>query len=69
MLVERAVFAAENAEVAARSGRPAVGAPANPVYLPAPHAVVRALVTGFTTPPVPTRASRGCTRACGTASR
>ena len=48
LLVERAAFAAENAEVAARSGRPAVGAPANPVFLPAPHAVVRALVTGFT---------------------
>jgi NitT/TauT family transport system permease protein len=52
LLVDRAAFSAENAEVAARSGRPAVGAPANPVFLPAPHAVVRALVTGFTTPPV-----------------
>ena len=30
MLVERAAFAAENAEVAARSGRPADGVPANP---------------------------------------
>ena len=29
----------------------AVGQPANPVFLPAPHAVVRALVTGFVTPP------------------
>jgi NitT/TauT family transport system permease protein len=52
LLVERAAFAAENAEVVARNGRPAVGAPANPVFLPPPHAVVRALVTGFTTPPV-----------------
>ena len=51
LLVERAAFAAENAEVVARNGRPAVGAPANPVFLPQPHAVMRALVTGFTTPP------------------
>ena len=28
-----------------------MGAPANPVFLPPPHAVLRALVTGFTTPP------------------
>ena len=35
---------------AARRGRPS-GARANPVFLPAPHEVVRALVTGFTTPP------------------
>src|SRR5688572_3562884 len=51
LLVERAAFAAENAEVVARNGRPAAGAPANPVFLPPPHAVMRALVTGFTTPP------------------
>ena len=50
-LVERPEFMTENAEVAARQGRPAVGVPANPVFLPAPHDVVRALVTGFTTPP------------------
>ena len=46
-----AAFAAENAELTAQHGRPAVGELANPVFLPAPHAVVRALVTGFTTPP------------------
>jgi NitT/TauT family transport system permease protein len=35
----------------AQHGRPATGVAANPVFLPAPHQVVRALVTGFTTPP------------------
>jgi NitT/TauT family transport system permease protein len=51
-LVDRAAFAADNVEIAGRHGRPAVGRPANPVFLPAPHEVARALVTGFTTPPV-----------------
>jgi NitT/TauT family transport system permease protein len=51
-LVERAAFAADNAETLARGARPARGEPANPVFLPPPHAVMRALVTGFTTPPV-----------------
>jgi NitT/TauT family transport system permease protein len=50
-LVDRAAFAAENAEVAARGGRGARGHYANPVFLPAPHEVGRALITGFTTPP------------------
>jgi NitT/TauT family transport system permease protein len=50
-LVERAAFTAENADLAARRGRLAVGVSANPVFLPAPHAVMRALITGFTTPP------------------
>ena len=51
LLVEKAAFNAENAEAAAQHARPAVGVPSNPVFLPAPHEVVRALVTGFTTPP------------------
>jgi NitT/TauT family transport system permease protein len=51
LLVERAAFASDNAEAAARHARPATGEPANPVFLPAPHQVVRALVTGFTMPP------------------
>jgi NitT/TauT family transport system permease protein len=51
LLVERAAFASENAEAVARGARAAAGEPANPVFLPAPHAVMRALVTGFTTPP------------------
>jgi len=51
-LVEKAAFAADNAETIARGARPAQGEAANPVFLPPPHAVMRALVTGFTTPPV-----------------
>ena len=52
MLVERAAFARrERRGRGARAGDPRRGAPANPVFLPAPHEVVRALVTGFTTPP------------------
>jgi NitT/TauT family transport system permease protein len=50
-LVDRAAFASENGEVVARHGRAASGRLANPVFLPAPHEVARALVTGFTTPP------------------
>jgi NitT/TauT family transport system permease protein len=50
-LVERAAFAAENQDVAARHGHLATGKLANPVFLPAPHEVVHALITGFTTPP------------------
>jgi NitT/TauT family transport system permease protein len=50
--VEADAFRAENQQVAARGGRQAHGTPANPVFLPAPHQVARALVTGFTTPPV-----------------
>jgi len=51
LLVEKAAFAAENADLAAQHGHSAAGLPANPVFLPAPHEVVRAIVTGFTTPP------------------
>ena len=49
-LIEKSVFAEENARLpeAAR----AVGAPANPVFLPAPHEVGRAFWTAFTTKPV-----------------
>lgn len=47
MLVERAVFESENAKAAAK----ATGVRANPIYLPAPHAVAAALVTAFKTPP------------------
>lgn len=44
-------FAAENRALAALGSRPARGEPANPVFLPAPHEVVQAFVTAFTTPP------------------
>jgi NitT/TauT family transport system permease protein len=50
-IVESDAFYAENQAVAGRGGRPARGSAANPVFLPAPHQVARALVTGFTTPP------------------
>jgi NitT/TauT family transport system permease protein len=51
MLVERDVFASENS-AAQREGRlRSEGVRANPIYLPAPHEVARALYTAFTTPP------------------
>ena len=49
--VEREAFDAENRTVRAKGGKPAAGVPRNPVFLPAPHEVLTALVTGFTTPP------------------
>lgn len=51
-LVEKGAFAAANALLLADGKTVAVGKPANPVFLPAPHAVARALVTGFTTAPL-----------------
>jgi NitT/TauT family transport system permease protein len=50
-LVERKVFAEENLRLAAEGGALASGRAANPVFLPAPHEVGRALFTGFSTPP------------------
>src|SRR5690348_16084094 len=48
---ERGVFAETNA-AAAREGRaPAVGRRVNPVFLPAPHEVVRGFYRAFTQPP------------------
>jgi NitT/TauT family transport system permease protein len=52
LLVERAVFAEENAKAAAAGGRLAAGVRANPIFLPAPHEVARAFYTAFHTPPV-----------------
>jgi NitT/TauT family transport system permease protein len=52
LLVETEGFETANAEVVLRGGRPAQGTRANPVFLPAPHEVVRAMVTGFTTKPL-----------------
>jgi NitT/TauT family transport system permease protein len=51
MLVERDVFASENQAAQAEGRPPAQGVRANPVYLPAPHEVARALYSAFTTPP------------------
>jgi NitT/TauT family transport system permease protein len=50
-LAPRADVDRENDAIRAQGGHLARGKPANPVFLPAPHEVARALVTGFTTPP------------------
>jgi NitT/TauT family transport system permease protein len=50
-LIEGDALDTANAEAVGRGGRPASGTRANPVFLPAPHEVARALVTGFTTHP------------------
>jgi NitT/TauT family transport system permease protein len=51
MLVEREVFDRESAAVL-EAGKPAPqGFPANPIYLPAPHQVAKALYTAFTAEP------------------
>jgi NitT/TauT family transport system permease protein len=50
-LAEKKVFAAENARAEAAGLEPATGTPANPIFLPAPDEVVRALYKSFTTPP------------------
>jgi NitT/TauT family transport system permease protein len=50
-LVETEVFAARNQELRAAGKALATGERANPIYLPAPHEVARALYTAFTTPP------------------
>src|SRR5882672_1752489 len=52
LLVERAVFAEENAKAVTGRGRPADGVRANPVFLPAPHEVARAFYTAFATQPI-----------------
>lgn len=51
MRIDRGVFAEEVAAMQAAGRAPPVGTPANPVYLPAPHEVIRAFYTAFTTPP------------------
>ncbi len=50
-LVEKRVFREENEKLAAQGKHIASGVPANPVFLPAPHEVGRALYKSFTTPP------------------
>ncbi len=51
MLVEREVFSAENHLARSEGRAPAAGVRANPMHLPAPHQVARALVMAFKTPP------------------
>lgn len=52
MLVDRHEFAREAARVREEGGAAPKGVRANPIYLPAPHEVARALYTGFTTKPI-----------------
>ncbi len=49
--VPRADFARENHDALAQKLEPAQGFRVNPPYLPPPHAVARAFVTAFRTPP------------------
>jgi NitT/TauT family transport system permease protein len=51
MLIDRDVFEQERSRLLAEGREPPVGTRANPVYLPAPHQVARALVTAFQTEP------------------
>ena len=51
MRVDKAIYAQELAEMATEGKVQPQGEPANPVYLPAPHAVAKAFYTAFTTPP------------------
>jgi len=51
MLVDKSTFREELANMQSGSKIPPQGKPANPIYLPAPHAVAIAFYTAFTTPP------------------
>jgi NitT/TauT family transport system permease protein len=51
MRVDKAVFADELDHARETHAAVPAGVPANPVYLPAPHEVLRAFYTAFTTPP------------------
>ncbi len=51
MLVEKSVFNDELANMQKAALPLPVGSPANPIYLPAPHAVAKALYSAFTTAP------------------
>ncbi|MDX1692854.1 MAG: ABC transporter permease [Ketobacteraceae bacterium] len=51
MLVDEEIFESEKASVKESGGELPQGNPANPIYLPAPHEVVTAFYTAFTTEP------------------
>lgn len=51
MLVDKDEFAAERKEMQDKGAALPVGVPSNPIYLPAPHEVAKALYTSFTTAP------------------
>ena len=52
MLVDKVVFKEEFTNMQTAKKALPEGEPANPIYLPAPHQVAKALYTAFTTPPV-----------------
>lgn len=52
MQVERALFKEENARAVAEGGKAATGSRENPVYLPPPHKVAKAMVTAFQAEPI-----------------
>ena len=51
MRIDRATFAEEAAQAKQENRALPAGAPANPIYLPAPHEVLRAFYAAFTTKP------------------
>lgn len=51
MLVEKSVFETEKTKAIEKGLSEPIGKPANPIYLPAPHEVVVAFYTAFTTEP------------------
>jgi NitT/TauT family transport system permease protein len=51
MLVDRDEFDAQAQQMKQQGLEAPSGAPANPIYLPAPHQVAKALYTAFVTPP------------------
>ncbi len=50
-LIDRNILTEENERLRAEGKKPALGVPANPVFLPAPHEVGKAFYKAFTTPP------------------
>lgn len=52
MLIDRSIFLEEVEIVTEAGGEPPRGIRANPIYLPAPHAVVTSFYTAFKTPPL-----------------
>ncbi len=51
MLIDKAIFQEESVNMLRDGKHAPQGVPANPIYLPAPHEVVKAFYTAFTTPP------------------
>jgi NitT/TauT family transport system permease protein len=51
MRMDRAAFAGAVADSRSEKKPPPEGVPSNPIYLPAPHEVLQAFYTSFTTPP------------------